>query len=248
MQNDRRQNDDNDHDDGGDRRFILKMNGITTKTNGDSRKADKVLGAAEDDANTTIQDQIRDLRLDIRRVHPEGIVGNMLFWWLWPIKFVADPIFAAAETVAPVIDKVPLVGTVASTGCQVVQWTAHTAYGVLASEKMGHLLSSDAADSCPKMMNYKALSHYLGLMYQASSDDAFRYNMLRKVHETAGRAVFLVGANQSMSSSLIAHPQETLTMVWEAYGALHNYADILEEATEMGELTSYVLVQTIFPY
>ena len=223
------------------------MNGTTTTTNNfGSTTTDEVLGKVEDDGATTMQGQIHDLRLDMQRVRPGGLAGNLLFWWLWPVKLVADPIFAAAETVAPAIDKVPLVGTVASTSCQVVQWAAQNAYGVLASDTMGHLLSSSSStsdddDSCPKMMNFKALSHYLGLMYHASSDETFRQNMLRKVHETAGRAVFLVGANESMSSSLIGHPQETLTMLWEGYGALYDYTskhEILEEAAEMGEFNN----------
>ena len=52
-----------------------------------------VVARKEEDSSssTDVGVQIHDLRLDLQRVHPEGILGNLLFWWLWPVKFVADP-------------------------------------------------------------------------------------------------------------------------------------------------------------
>jgi hypothetical protein len=38
-----------------------------------------------------VKEQIHDLRSDLRRVQPSGITGNVLFWWLYPVKIVADP-------------------------------------------------------------------------------------------------------------------------------------------------------------
>lgn len=98
-------------------------------------------------SSESVQGQIHDMRADLQRVRPDGAAGNVLFWWLWPIKFVADPVFAAAEAVAPAVDKAPLVGALACQGCRVVRWTAHGAYGALSSGDGGiHLLSSSDED------------------------------------------------------------------------------------------------------
>ncbi len=48
---------------------------------------------SSDDKNETwkLKQQIHDLRLDMQHVQPDGLAGKILFWWLYPVKWVADP-------------------------------------------------------------------------------------------------------------------------------------------------------------
>ena len=159
-----------------------------------------------------VQGQIHDLRVDLQRVHPDGLVGNLLCWWLWPIKFVGDPLFGVAEAIVPFIaSKVPFTAQAVELTCQVAKFGAHKAYSLATA---AGIVSSD-----DNSVQFKTLSFYLSLMELSPESKEL---LLRKSHESAGALQFLLGTNDSMAASLMAHSSEVLTMLWDGYGALYN--------------------------
>ena len=51
--------------------------------------------------------QIQQLHQELLSVESEGLVGQLLIgWWLGPVKFVTNPMFAVAETVVPALTSV----------------------------------------------------------------------------------------------------------------------------------------------
>jgi hypothetical protein len=43
------------------------------------------------DGSQIVKEKIRDLRTDLRQLTPNGVAGKLLFWWVHPVKWVADP-------------------------------------------------------------------------------------------------------------------------------------------------------------
>lgn len=157
--------------------------------------------------------RIQDLRLDLQRLRPEGLVGSVLLWWIWPVKFVADPAFAAAEALVPLVtSKVPLADKVVDLGLSATEAVAHALYGW--TKRVG-LVSSSSEDE------FKTMSYYLALMELAPTE---KERLLRKASESAGHLQFLLGVSVSSAASLLTHPDKVLTMLWEGYGALYKYA------------------------
>jgi hypothetical protein len=47
-----------------------------------------------------------------------------------------------------------------------------------------------------------------------------KQTFLRNVYEELGKQQFLLGVHESVTKSLLAHPKEVLTMLWDGYGTL----------------------------
>jgi hypothetical protein len=91
--------------------------------------------------------QIHQLHRDLLSVESEGLVGHLLIgWWLGPVKFVANPIFAVAEAVVPAItDVVPFSDRVVGWSLGGVSNVAHLAHSVGA--KVGLVEDNEDADA-----------------------------------------------------------------------------------------------------
>jgi hypothetical protein len=162
--------------------------------------------------STILQDQIHDLRLDLRRLQPKGFAGNILFWWLYPVKFVGDAVLEVTENVVPKVASVviPSVSNpIASLGLNFVATISHAAFHLTA--KLG-LVSSNSDRE-----NIRTLSTLMSL---ADLSTEAKQHLLRSVHEELGKQQFLLGVYQSSAKSFMKHPEELLTMLWEGYGAL----------------------------
>jgi len=125
---------------------------------------------------------------------------------------LADPAFAAAETVVPLVtSKVPFSDRIVGMGLNVTETVVHACYSMV--HRVGLVSSSsDVGD-------FKTLSYYLSLMELAPNE---KKRLQRVAAENAGHLQFLLGTNDSSAASLSTHPSEVLTMLWEGYGALYN--------------------------
>ncbi|CAB9522211.1 Sn1-specific diacylglycerol lipase beta [Seminavis robusta] len=174
-----------------------------------------------------IQGQLHDLRLDMRRLQVNGLAGNLFFWWVHPVKFLADPVFEVAELIVPAVSsKVPFADVLVDVTLGVTEAVAHAVFGVTASTG---LISSNK-----ELEDVRTLSQLQALKDQS---DVMKEKFLNALYEEAGKKQFLLGVHESAFQSTSTHRDELLELMYQGYSALYNFANdagIFEEAQEMG--------------
>ena len=169
-----------------------------------------------------VEAKLHSLRGDLSRLEPEGLIGSVLFWWLKPAKFVADPVLSAIEknVVPPVAAHIPGAPQALGFSLNIIEAVSHTAYAL--THGMG-LVSSSLDHS----MSFDAQSVYLALLAKTGEDNFSHAEIQRTVSvadNLPGKYWLLNGLTDTFVSSLASkqHSQDLLSMLWEAYGGMYN--------------------------